>query len=314
MKTENIIWGLILVFIGSILLLDNFDVIDFYWRTVWRLWPLLLVIIGANIIFSGKHSQTGTVISIVITVVALGFIAYYGTRPQPDSRGWWPNVNIDIDNKKDKAFKSNASFSEPFESRIQQAELNIAGGATVYELEDTTANLFDAEVDQSWGNYSLEKVSKDSIEVLNFRMKNHNKKWNFDSDTKANEVRLRLNKKPVWDINVETGAGETNFDLTPFKVRNLKFKGGAASFEVKLGEPVTITDVVAETGVAEIKISVPSTAGCKIKVESGLSSKDFEGFTQQADGSYITSNYNSSAKKINISLKGGLSDFEVNRY
>jgi hypothetical protein len=314
MKTENIIWGLILVFIGGVLLLDNFNVIDFYWRSVWRLWPLILVISGANIIFSGNHSKSGALIAIIITIGALGFIGYYGTRPQSQERGWGPHINIDVsdDDENKPETHSRSSFSEPYQG-TQRAVLNISGGATVYTLEDTTSNLFDADVDQGLGRYSLQKVSQNGMEVLNFKMQNKNKDWNFD-DENGNEARLKLNGRPAWDINVKTGAGETNFDLTSFKIANLTFKGGAASFKAKLGEPVTSTNVNIETGVAEVKLSVPSSVGCRIKVDSGLSSKNFESFTQQSDGTYISPNYSSAAKKININLKGGLSEFEVTRY
>ena len=68
----------------------------------------------------------------------------------------------------------------------------------------------------------------------------------------SNETRMRLNPGPVWDITVEMGAGETNFDLQNFKVRNLRFEGGAASFEAKIGSKVPVTDVMVETGVASV--------------------------------------------------------------
>ena len=313
MKTENFVWGLVLVFIGLILLLDNFGVIDFYWRSVWRLWPLILVVSGANIIFSGSNSKVTGAISILVTIAALAFIAYYGTQYRGnEKRVWTWKYDSDAESEKSKWTEA-ASFSEPYRNTIRRAELNIAGGATIYSLKDTTGNLFDADVNNRLGQYSLQKVSRDSVEVLNFKMRHNDRGWNFD-DKDANNVTMKLNAGPIWDIKLETGAGETDFDLTPFKINKLQVKGGAASFKLKLGEPADVTDVVAETGVAEIKIAVPSAVGCKINVQSGLSSKDFKGFTQQSDGSYITSNYASSSKKININLRGGLSDFEVDRY
>jgi hypothetical protein len=313
MKTENFTWGLVLVFVGAVLLLDNFNVIDFYWNSVWKLWPLILVIGGANIIFSGSDSKAVAAISIFITIAALAFIGYSGTQYPADERGWWSENKGERRDEEVKRDWTNSSFSEPYEGTIRRAKLNISGGATVYTLEDTTSNLFDADVNHRWGNYSLQRILKDSIQILNFRMRNKGKSWNSDGGD-GNKVNIRLNSKPLWDISLETGAGETEFDLTPFKVSNLQIKGGAASFDLKLGEPVTTTNVLAETGVAEFKIAVPATVGCKIEIQSGLSSRNFQGFTQQADGSFITSNYNSSLKKININLKGGLSDFEVDRY
>ena len=317
MKTEKVIWGLILIFIGTVFLLSNFGVIDFYWGSVWRFWPIIFILSGANMLFSRLNNSTGTILSVSITLIALIFIGYQGTKPNNTRIGksWFRFDHRDNDTamKEGASWNTTNTFTEPFVGNIQRAELNIKGGATSYKLNDTTTNLFDAEVKQHYGNYTLEKTTRDSMEVLNFRMRDKNTKWNMD-DMDGNEVRIQLNEKPLWDINVEVGAGETKFDLSSFKIQKLHLKGGAASFNVTLPDPVTTTDVSVETGVAEVVIRIPETSACRIKVETGLSSKDFEGFEKQADGTYQTSNYNSSPKKIQINLKGGLSSFEVKQY
>jgi hypothetical protein len=320
MKTEKVIWGLILIFIGAVFLLNNFGVINFYWGSVWRFWPIIFILIGANMLFSRLNGSTGSILSVSLTLVALIFLGYQGTR-EPEhrmGRSWFKFDHDDWDSDSDTAGNeangtASNTFTELYSGNIKRAELNIKGGATSYRLDDTTSNLFNAEVKQNHGNYTLEKTSRDSVEILNFRMRNKKQKWNMD-DMDGNEVNIELNANPVWDINVEMGAGETNFDLTQYKVSNLQLNGGAASFKVKLPVPVTTTNVTVETGVAEVDIKVPQASACRITVESGLSSKDFSGFEKQADGSYQTSNYNTSAKKIQIQLKGGLSSFEVSRY
>lgn len=321
MKTENIIWGLVLVFVGVILMLDNFGVIDFYWRTLWQFWPLILIILGANMIFAGKNSKANSAVAISITVAALGFIAYQGiNHKSEDHNGWnfnWHKKHRDRNRDKSKAdtsrWDAGSSFTEPFNDSIKNAKLTISGGATYYELKNTTSNLFDADVRDSEGSYTLKSMRENGVQVLDFKMNGHDRKWDVDDDDQ-NRTEIKLNSKPNWDIILETGAGKTEFDLTPFKVNNLEFKGGAASFEAKLGEPQTVSNVRVETGVASIEINVPRSVGCRIKLESGLSSKDFDDFTQQPDGTYTTSNYNSSVKKIEIELRGGLSEFKVKRY
>lgn len=312
MKTERIIWGLIFVFIGGVLLLDNFGVIDFHWDTLWRFWPLVLIIIGANMLFSRENSGRAGAAAIIITFAALAFIAYQGTRPDDGRRGRWFYREDDSETDVVEGnYKSN-TFSETISPGISRAELNISGGATSYIMEDSTSNLFDAEVKQRFGNYSLTKIIRDSVDVLNFKM-NGKQKWS-KGDGNANKVQLKLSQFPVWDINFEVGAGKIDFDLSSYKVRNLRFEGGAASMRVKLGEPQGTTNVAAETGVSDIEISIPKSAACQIRLDSGLSSNDFEGFNKQADGTFITPGFSSAVNKIIINLEGGLSKFEVNRY
>lgn len=312
MKTEKIVWGLILIFIGSIFLLENFDQIEFYWSSVWRFWPVIFILIGANMLLSrfGNKSSAPYIIG-AITVLTLGLIAYQGTRPDR-GRSWMDfHYENDQDEKNDSS-SANTKFSETYEGS-QNARLNIQGGATSFRLTDTTSNLFEASLKQRFAKFTLNKTIIDSIEVLNFRMRDGKQNWNLDN-VEDNITQIQLNNIPVWDIKIEMGAGEAIFDLSNYKVKKLVFEGGAASFEAKLGSGFPLTEVEVETGVANVEIEVPDSSGCRIDVDSGLSSKDFIGFIKQADGTYETSNYSTAPNKINISLKGGLSSFEVKKY
>ena len=50
MKSRNLFLGIIILFIGVISLLAAFNVFDFSWTLVWRLWPMLLILIGVMIL------------------------------------------------------------------------------------------------------------------------------------------------------------------------------------------------------------------------------------------------------------------------
>lgn len=310
MKTERIIWGLIFLFIGGILLLDNFGVIDFHWQIVWRFWPLILIVIGANMLFSRGDAARSGIVAVIITLAALAFIAYQGTKYDGFQPERWADIHEeDASNNRQS---TDSIFSEPLPAGIHRAELNISGGASSYKLRDTTSELFSASVKSTFGNYSLLRISRDSVAVLNFKMSG-NKRWKMNGRNR-NEALIKLSPVPVWDLNLEIGAGKIDFDLSAFKLRKLRFEGGAASVEMKLGMPVGLTDVSAESGVSEIKFSIPKAAACQINVDSGLSDTNFDGFVKKDDDTYETENFQTAKNKIVINLEGGLSKFEVNRY
>jgi hypothetical protein len=329
MKLDRLIWGILLLFIGGVLLLENFGVIDFYWRNVWHFWPVFLIIAGVNILFNKSNSQTGHMISIAVLVVTLSFLFYKGQ--QPPERSWWGNhfkkdidINIDDDhdrdnrdndddNDSDTAFNGQA-LSEPFAGldSAKKTILNISGGGISFNLDGETTKLISAEVKKRHGSFSLIKTYTDSATVLTFKMQDKKNKWNFGDG--GNDVDFKLNKVPNWEILMKLGAGEADFDFSDYKVRTFRFDGGAAALDIKFGDLLPITDVVVKSGVADVKIKVPTTSGCRIMTKTGLSAKDFEGFDKIREGVYETSNYKSSAKKIFINLDGGLSNFEVNRY
>lgn len=317
MKLNRVMWGVVLLFVGAVLLLDNFDIINFYWRNVWSFWPVFLIIAGVNILFNRNKSETGNMISLGVLVVMLGFMFYRGQQP-PLNKNWiGERFSKDLDLELDSAEGGDAEkliFTEPFiaADSTKKTVLNISGGGTSFNLEGETDQLITADVERKYGNFILQKETSDSVNTVTFKMKD--KKGNWSLGNGGNDVDLKLNKKPEWIINMNMGAGAVDLDLTDYKMRSFRFDGGAASVDITLGSLLPITDVVVKTGVASVEISIPESSGCRIKTKTGLSAKDFPGFIKLDNGNYETSNYQASTKKIFINLDGGLSNFEVNRY
>jgi len=327
MKNDKIIPGIILVLIGAAILLSNYGYLHFHWYNIFRLWPIFLVIGGINLVFAHNKSPWATILKIGVVVLGLGLVLFgnFGER-----YNFWPgwhhhysnnnddnNNDMDDDsdddnNQGDLKMAVNGAFTEPYKSDIKVARFNLSGGGASYRLSDTTNQLFNASTTQSNGErYNFFRSMDDSVHVLDFKMKNHNG-FNFDSD--KNKIEFRLNPNPEWEFNVETGASSVDFDLSKFKVKELKIHGGAASFNVKFGMPLAATDVDVETGVSGVHISIPQNAACSIETDSGLSDNHFEGFNKTNDNSYETPGYSSAKNKMHIHISGGLSGFDVKRY
>lgn len=312
-------WGVLLLFIGGVLLLENFNVIEFYWRNVWRFWPVLLIILGINILFNKNNKQVGSIISLVIMLVTLSFLFVKGQQV-PSRNFWWGDkfdrgVHIDIDD--DDTSYSELSFSEPFVAgdANKNTILNLSAGGTSFELKGATDSLIYAEMKKRNGQFMLTKEVSDTVNIITFKMQGKNQKNNsWSLGDGGNDVSLHLNTSPVWDMRLKMGAGQVDFDLANYKVRHFNFNGGAAELNIKLGNLLPLADVHVKTGVADVTISIPESSGCRIQTKTGLSSKDFVGFTKLDNGLYETPNYQAAANKILINLDGGLSSFEVKRY
>ena len=312
MRIDRIIWGVLLLFIGGVLLLENFDVIDFYWSSIWNFWPVILILLGINFLFKTKHSQTGNILSLGILIVTLSVLFVMGqNEPKADDKDNF-DLNIDVDDDFETDTSAQVNFSQPFLSTdsAKKAILNLSGGGVSFNLKGNTDSLISATVQKNKGGFALTRVSSDSLNTLTFKMQKNHSRWSG----KGNDVDLKLNSFPVWEMNLKMGAGEIDFDLSPYKVRTLNFDGGAARVTLKLGSLLPITDLNVKTGVADINVEVPNEAGCRIKTKTGLSNKDFNGFTKISEGLYETPNYKTAAKKIFINFDGGLSNFEVDRY
>jgi|EP01037_Dinobryon_pediforme_P010598 hypothetical protein len=322
MKNDKLIPGLILVLIGAAILLSNFGYLHFRWYNIFHLWPILLVIGGINLVFAHNKTVWATVLKISVVVLGFGLILFgnFGER-----YSFWPgshfsynnyDMNDDDDDDSDSTsapvkMSSNGTFNEPYKADIKYARLEVSGGGITYSLSDTTNQLFSAATKDTKNRYEFTHSTDDSVYVVNFKMKDHK---NFHFDSEKNDAVFRLNPNPIWDINIATGATALNFDLSKFKVKELNINGGFASFKVKLGAPLTTTNVDISTGLSGSEISIPKDAACSIETDSGLSDNHFDGFNKTDEDNYETPGFSSAKNKIIIHISGGLSDFKVHRY
>jgi hypothetical protein len=318
MRNDRLIPGMILVIIGALFLLNNFNVIDFDWSTFIHLWPVVLIIAGVNLVFAHNRTPWATAVKIAVLLLGMAVLIWGGVT----HRGYRHFDSIftfdDDDNDSDSASKGVGNYVEFYKPSIQTAHLDISGGAASYTLSDTTNRLFEAETHGTHrNNYSLKTTVDSTHESLDFSMgsnKHHGFSFNFGNKHNPNKAILKLNTHPVWDIEVEGGMAAFNFDLSNYKIRKLSFQGGMASCNVKMGQPVGVTSVEFQGGMASFSLKIPQNVACRITTGTALSSKNFEGFTKTADSNYETPGYSQAANKINIDIEGGMSDFKVTRY
>ncbi len=317
MRASKISWGIVFIFIGTVFLLENYGIIDFSWSYVWRFWPLILIVMGINIIFSRSNSNSGKWLVIGTTVFALCLLVYANVNaPKTLNRHWSYNFNDDYDNDEDVDTVTSAAeslYQEDYDARFKTATLNINGGASKFAIANGNKSLFESSTQNDNNHYYLRKTDTDSTVVLNFNSKNKHNSFDFD-DADLSNVNMKIHTAPLWDINLNMGAGKAEFDFSNNRVKQINIKGGAADFKVKVGDLYNDVNLSAETGIAKVSIQIPTASGCKINIKTGLSTTDFPGFKKADDGSFTSSNYSSATNKIMINLKGGLSDFEVKRY
>lgn len=54
-RKDPLVWGLILIVLGALFLLERFDI--GVWDTIWRLWPVILIIWGGLKVYNGLQDQ-----------------------------------------------------------------------------------------------------------------------------------------------------------------------------------------------------------------------------------------------------------------
>jgi hypothetical protein len=324
MRNDRLVPGLILVLIGIGFLLRSFGIIEFHFWNIVRLWPIILVIAGVNLVFANNRSGWATALKVGVLVLGVGLLLFgdFGRK-----YNFWPKYhyrysdNNDNDDDTDTAYSNNvvrkvegkSNHVEAFTPGTEAAKLNINGGGASFKITDTTDQLFTADTKEFYNRFELYRTKEGNVDVLDFRMRNRKGRFNWDSN-KPNSADIKLNAAPIWDFNINAGATALDFDLSKFKVRSFKLSGGAGDFDIKLGQPYAVSEINISTGVSDVEISVPQSAACSIKSSTALSGNHYDGFESKGDGVYQTPGFDKAVNKYVIRMDGGISDFKVKRY
>lgn len=80
MNKRKILWGIVLVLLGTMLLLDNLNLLHIEWSALTKLWPVFFILMGINLIFRRSLFWVSALLLIVITLISLIF-----SKPQDRS-------------------------------------------------------------------------------------------------------------------------------------------------------------------------------------------------------------------------------------
>ncbi|GAB1405020.1 hypothetical protein MASR1M74_21990 [Lentimicrobium sp.] len=313
MSYKKIFWGVVLVLIGIMFILKNVGIIYFDWVTLWRLWPLVLILWGISIIPAEDYLKLiFSVVAIVFAVILVNRYddsGYYHFRfdRKDRQRGWNDNRE-----SYQESYDEGQPLSQPYDSAIQQAELKLEAAAGEFKLaEDIDDNMLLTFYKQgSIGNYSMTSRDDSTKRYIQLNLQ----EGKIKMSNRGNRVKIGLNQRVSWDFDLDIGASSIDFDLSKYKVGLIDIDGGASSIDLKLGDQSPETYLNIAAGAASISIKIPETSGAEIKTETALSSRNFSGFNKIQNGLYRTPDFEKTTHKIYIEFDAAVSSLNVKRY
>lgn len=306
MKTKNIIWGFILVLIGVLFILKNLNIIYFSWYSLWKLWPLVLVMIGVTILPIKDGIKVA--LAILVLIAAAVFLVSY---PDFHSRNYDRSMNNSVENKNDSEPENiDQRIFEVYDTTITDAILTFDAAAGNFTINQSTDDLFEFEKDGNLGRYTYAIKDLGPKREINIELE---KGRIINTDLK-NKVTIKLNPNPNWDINVDVGAANIELDLSSFKIQKLTIDGGASSINLRLGTLLAESKIKINSGASSITIRVPREYACEVNTSTVLSTKDLEGFNKVGNGTYVTPDFSDKTKNIVIDVEAAVSSLKVERY
>ncbi len=323
MKFRNVFWGLSLIIIGSLLVARNLGLVHFDWFNIIRLWPLLFILWGLSVLPIHNTIKTG------VLIILLGGATWFVLKaPESDlqwnifgrweqNNNYWNQNNNGFENG-EKAGKKTAEFLQnkhvfvvPYADSIQNATLDMDAAAGSFLLNDTCSDLLNFSQTGTYNNlYKYNVYQKNH----NTRIKISEKHENIFFNRNHKRVIIKLNPKPVWNINLNAGASSVNYNLSRFKVKKITLDGGAGSFQITVGNKYPDVKINIDAGASSLTMRIPENTGCDLEISAVISGKHMPGFEKINSGHYQTKNWDTSKNKIYLNVDAAVSSFRIIRY
>jgi len=277
---RSLFWPIILIGLGTLWLLANLGILpDINWRFFLRLWPLILVIIGLDIIFGRRTPLVGVLLGLgaVATVIALILLA--------------PSLNLDTN-----ADLKTLSFSEPLEGATSaRVDLQLDRYATTVDSFTDSNVLVEADIDTLSDvifEVRGEKTKSVRIEPSSDFTSSFDwtdlddAEWNINLsptipmelsvDVGSGSATLKLSNLQLTDFDINGGSGSTDLFLPATSARySASINGGSGSFYIELENNSKITTDI-NVGSGSFDVVIGSGSDVEATIEGGSGSLDID--------------------------------------
>lgn len=324
-QSRSVFWPIVLIGGGVLLLLSNIGMVSgLNWAAAWRLWPLLLIFIGLDVIVQQVSPPTGTLLS---GLVALAAVTVFGFALFTGNTLWGSAVPERANELRIETFELPAAG-------VESAEITLDLGnpaAEVHPLQGNN-NLIDGSIYTS-GDLKFETDIDDGRAGV--VVGEDNVSWFFNpelwfSDEPGQTWQFNLNTSIPTELRIDVGNGSTVAELGELSLTGLRVNGGNGSLRAVLppGDYEAVIDsgngsmrfslpdsgqqtMNVESGNGSISLFLPTTMEARIEFDEGNGSINVDGSRyslvsgDRENGVYETANYDTATDRITLEVDSG---------
>ena len=264
MKIRSVFWGGLFMLAGVLLLASNLNILRV---NVWELiWPTFIIAMGVWTLWAAKQGTEAMEIEEVT-------IPLDGIAQAKMSIGFGAG-QVKVDNSATAGNLLSGSFIGGLNKTLRRQD-----DAAELELKPADADFIQVIMPWAWG---------------------------------AREWKLGLNDQVEWHLEIETGASDLRMDLSNLRVVDLNIDTGASNTEITLPANAGHTHVDVDGGAASIVLSIPEGVAARIQIDSGLAaiSVDKNRFPRVGEY-YKSSDYETAVNKMDINADFGAGSLSI---
>jgi len=299
--------GLLLITIGIIFFLLNYDILSwFFWVHVVDLWPLILILAGIGLLFSRRIPFSAVLLVFLLSMVAYSLVV--GDKPLPGPMNNYFNKTTET-----------KLINVPLPSDVKKARVNLnLGGAKVNvgaldSNELMTGNYQGRKQSNVGGPDKSGLTTQQSGDTLTVDLSSASF-GKTSGDNNGSDLELNLSKKVHYNLDMSAGAINGTMDLSQLLVDNLKISTGASDFRLEFGDMGIATHGKIDSGASKITLVIPENVGVTIRLNGVATSTNFMGSGLLQDNkSWVSPQYADAKTKIDLDISMAAGSVQLER-
>jgi hypothetical protein len=309
LRPVRLVLPLLLIIVGIIFLLNNLGVIPWsVWFTLARLWPVILILLGIDILLGRRGGPLGAVITALVLIAILagvvGFTSFTSATPAGTAASTAPSQQRTMSVPLGSASSGDVSLTFPAGALTMSAL--PTKGTKLLELTGSMPTGMSVNVHSSIRGDVAEAVLSTSGDRMTW--------WPFGGTGSRNVLTwdVRLVPGVPLSIRINTGAGESTLDLTNVTVRQLTMNSGAGQTTIHFPANAGQTDADIHAGAGQLTLIIPPDVGAYIHRSGAIVDVHVpSGRFQQVSDGYQTENYSTATNRLDLTLHLGVGSVDV---
>lgn len=271
LRGEGWVWGIFSIGLGTVFLLSNFGYLPGNaLNMLLRLWPLILIAIGLDIILRGS-SRWVTLAAVLVTVLVVGGVFWLAAGTQ----GWMGGEAVSISQPLQGAERAIVRLSNPAGGLVVQgsaASNLLAEGQVILARQQVLDDRY--AVQNGLGSYSL---GSSGVVYLPWSGSFQSPNW-----------QIKLNGQIPITLETNTGAGDQLLDLEGLDLERLNASVAVGQLTVRLSAEDAF-DGVLSNPIGNLTIEIPRGALVEIQADTAITVRNISPVEFRVEGNYLYS-------------------------
>jgi hypothetical protein len=296
-QSVSLFWPVLLIGLGLLLLLQNFGRLPpGVWGALVPLWPVLLVVLGLDMLIGRRSWWGGVVVALLGALIVAGALTWAALRASTLTGG-----------------ETRALIQTPLGAQTASVRLDVGLGELGVSALGPSLSLMEGEVVSGGGDGVAQSYAlQDGVGRLQLVQRQNALLAPFLTNRNFATTRwdIRLTPALPLALDIHTGVGKANLDLSALRLSRLDLKTGLGQTFVSFPSGMAAVAKI-QTGLGDVTLTLPPDLPARITVTSGFANVQIPARFARAEKVYTTAGFATIGPYLDLEVDAGLGSVTV---